>query len=43
VIPVSVPDMVRWISDRFDGVAAPDPYQPTGAPGIDVTNCNRLT
>ena len=43
VIPVSVPDMVRWIGDRFAGVAAPDPYQPTGAPAINITNCNKLT
>ncbi len=43
VIPVSVPDMVHWISDRFAGIAAPDPYQPTAATGIDITNCNKLT
>ena len=39
VIPVSLPDMVHWISDRFAGVAAPDPYQPTGATGVDISDC----
>jgi hypothetical protein len=39
VIAVSVPDMVHWISDRFAGVAAPDPYQPTGTHGIDISAC----
>jgi hypothetical protein len=39
VIPVSTPDMIHWISDRFTGVAAPDPYLPTGAAGIDVSRC----
>ncbi|MGH9097917.1 MAG: hypothetical protein ACRDWB_10890, partial [Acidimicrobiales bacterium] len=43
VISVSVPDMVRWIADRFAGTPAPDPYQPTGAPGIDITNCTSNT
>lgn len=39
VIPVSMGDMVHWIADRFSGVADPDPYQPTGQPGIDVSSC----
>ena len=42
VIRVSVGDMVHWIEDRFAGfagVASPDPYQPTGERGIDITTC----
>ncbi|HEY1989422.1 MAG TPA: lipase family protein [Acidimicrobiales bacterium] len=39
VIAPSVPDMVQWINDRFAGAASPDPYQPTGATGINITNC----
>ncbi len=39
VIPVSTPDMVHWISDRFAGGTNPDPYQPAGVTGIDVTAC----
>jgi len=34
VIAPSFNDMVQWISDRFAGGANPDPYVPTGAPGI---------
>jgi pimeloyl-ACP methyl ester carboxylesterase len=39
VISVSMPDMVHWIADRFDGGAIPDPYQPTGLANIAVTGC----
>jgi fermentation-respiration switch protein FrsA (DUF1100 family) len=39
VIPVSTPDMVRWISDRFAGAVNPDPYPPSGAANIDVSSC----
>jgi alpha-beta hydrolase superfamily lysophospholipase len=39
VISVSVPDMVRWISDRFAGVTSPDPYPPSAAANIDVSSC----
>ena len=39
VIPVSMNDMVHWIADRFSGVADPDPYQPTGQTGIEVSSC----
>lgn len=39
VIPVSTPDMVRWISDRFAGMANPDPYPPSGATDGDVSSC----
>jgi hypothetical protein len=34
VIGPSFNDMVQWISDRFAGGPNPDPYVPTGAPGI---------
>ncbi|HEV3212096.1 MAG TPA: alpha/beta hydrolase [Acidimicrobiales bacterium] len=34
VIAPSFKDMVQWISDRFAGGTNPDPYVPTGAPGI---------
>jgi hypothetical protein len=34
VIAPSFNDMVQWISDRFAGGTNPDPYVPTGAPGI---------
>lgn len=39
VIPVYTPDMVHWIADRFAGLPAPDPMQPTGEPGVQVTTC----
>jgi alpha-beta hydrolase superfamily lysophospholipase len=39
VVPVSMQDMVHWISDRFAGQANPDPYAPTGQPGIQDTRC----
>ena len=44
MIPVSMGDMVHWIADRFSGVATPpvvnpDPYQPTGQTGIEVSSC----
>ena len=39
VIPVSMGDMVHWIADRFSGVADPDPFQPTGQAGIEVSSC----
>jgi hypothetical protein len=39
VIPVSMGDMVHWIADRFSGVADPDPFQPTGQAGIEVSGC----
>jgi hypothetical protein len=40
VIPVSTPDMVHWIADRFAGVSNPDPYQPVAAAGIDISACS---
>jgi hypothetical protein len=42
VIAPSFNDMVQWISDRFAGGSNPDPYVPTGAPGIVPTTqtCN---
>jgi hypothetical protein len=39
VIPVSMGDMVHWIADRFSGATDPDPYQPTGQTGIEVSSC----
>jgi hypothetical protein len=35
----SVSDVGHWIRDRFAGVAEPDPYVPTGLPGIQQTRC----
>ena len=34
VIQPSFNDMLQWISDRFAGGPNPDPYVPTGQPGI---------
>lgn len=39
VIVPSGPDMIHWMSDRFAGKANPDPYSPTGLPGIQTTSC----
>ncbi|HVA03830.1 MAG TPA: lipase family protein [Acidimicrobiales bacterium] len=39
VIAPSARDMVRWIADRFAGGPDPDPYMPTGLPGIQITTC----
>jgi alpha-beta hydrolase superfamily lysophospholipase len=39
VIGPSMGDMVHWIADRFAGDPNPDPYQPTGLPGIQTTTC----
>jgi dipeptidyl aminopeptidase/acylaminoacyl peptidase len=39
VITPSFPDMVHWIKDRFAGAANPDPYVPTGLPGVTTTTC----
>jgi hypothetical protein len=42
VIGPSFNDMVQWIGDRFANGANPDPYVPTGQPGIVPTTstCN---
>jgi dipeptidyl aminopeptidase/acylaminoacyl peptidase len=40
VINPSANDMLQWISDRFAGGINPDPYAPTGLPGIDTSVCN---
>jgi Secretory lipase len=42
VIAPSFNDMLQWISDRFAGGVDPDPYVPTGTPGIvpAVQTCN---
>lgn len=39
VIQYSMPDMVHWLADRFAGKPSPDPYQPTGLPGVQTTTC----
>ncbi|MDR3647760.1 MAG: lipase family protein [Acidimicrobiales bacterium] len=39
VIAPSANDMVHWISDRFAGGPDPDPYAPTGLPGIQTKTC----
>jgi len=39
VIPVSTPDMVHWMADRFAGKPNPDPYKPIGEPGVQTTTC----
>jgi hypothetical protein len=43
VIPYYFGDMVHWITDRFAGDPNPDPYQPTGLPGIQTTTCPSTT
>ena len=35
VIPVSMTDMVTWMTDRFAGGPNPDPYVPTGTSGYN--------
>ncbi len=43
VIPVSMTDMVNWMTDRFAGGPNPDPYVPTGTSGTNgpptTTSC----
>jgi hypothetical protein len=39
VIKPSMGDMVHWIADRFANQPAPDPYTPTGLPGVQTTSC----
>jgi pimeloyl-ACP methyl ester carboxylesterase len=39
VIAPSAADMIRWIADRFAGDPNPDPYQPQGMAGIQITTC----
>jgi pimeloyl-ACP methyl ester carboxylesterase len=39
VIAPSAGDMIHWIADRFAGEPAPDPYAPTGLPGVQTTTC----
>lgn len=39
VIQYYMPDMVHWLTDRFAGTPSPDPYQPTGLPGVQTTTC----
>jgi hypothetical protein len=39
VIQYYMADMVHWLTDRFAGQANPDPYQPTGLPGVQTTTC----
>ena len=39
VIAPSAPDMIHWIADRFSGDPDPDPYKPTGLPGVMTTTC----
>lgn len=39
VINPSAADMIHWMRDRFADGPNPDPYTPTGKPGIAVTRC----
>jgi len=39
VIAPSANDMIHWIADRFAGGPDPDPYAPTGLPGIQTKTC----
>ena len=39
VIGPSAGDMIQWITDRFSGGPNPDPYVPTGLPGIGIKTC----
>ena len=40
VVPVYLPDMVKWLADRFMGATSPDPMTPTGEPGVQTTTCS---
>jgi hypothetical protein len=35
----SANDVVKWLGDRFAGGRVPDPYVPTGQPGVVRTTC----
>ena len=39
VIEYYMPDMIHWLTDRFDGDPSPDPYAPVGLPGVQTTTC----
>jgi hypothetical protein len=39
VIAPSAGDMIHWITDRFEGKPAPDPYLPVGQNDIDRMQC----
>ncbi len=39
VVAVYLPDMVRWLQDRFAGAPNPDPMTPTGEAGVQTTTC----
>lgn len=39
VIGPSAPDMVEWITQRFDGSGAPGSIAPTGQPDVEVSGC----
>jgi len=39
VIAPSMADMVHWIGDRLANQSAPDPYKPTGMPGVETSSC----
>jgi len=39
VIAVYLPDMVRWLADRFAGRPNPDPMTPAGEAAVQTTTC----
>ena len=39
VVGPSAPDMVQWITQRFDGSGAPGSIAPTGQPDVEITGC----
>jgi len=39
VIAVYLPDMIKWLTDRFAGRPSPDPMTPTGEAAVQTTTC----
>ena len=38
-LAVYLPDMVRWLADRFAGRPNPDPMTPAGEAAVQTTTC----
>jgi hypothetical protein len=39
VVPIYIPDMTRWLQDRFAGRPNPDPFTPMGEAGVQTMTC----
>ena len=39
VVAVYLPDIIRWLADRFAGQPSPDPMTPAGEAGVQTTTC----